>query len=139
MASRCGGRWLNALYLGYRVFPHHRWLLPRTCQTFKARLAWFNHKLTPDKQPHALAPQRGKWSHPDEWPESIDASVLRSVLATLNSYYGLLAQGNHLRLRQQFYHQHLGALKRYFIPGDSQYSHLKIKQVWQEPGQHWPP
>jgi hypothetical protein len=56
-------------------------------------------------------------------------------LATLNSYYGLLAQGNHLRLRHQFYHQHVGALKRYFIPANAQYSHLKLRAGWQHLGQ----
>lgn len=47
----------------------------------------------------------------------------------------MLAQCNHLRLRQQFYHQHVGALKRYFIPADAQYSNLKLSAGWQHLGQ----
>ena len=44
-------------YLGYRVFAQHRWLLPRSCQTFKARLAWFNHRLAPGQQATPPRPQ----------------------------------------------------------------------------------
>jgi RNA-directed DNA polymerase len=122
----------GACYLGYRVFAHHRWLLPRSCQTFKARLVWFNHRLAPGQQATPpRPPTRGTWSRPQAWPEQLDAGLLRSILATVNSYYGLLAQGNHLRLRQQFYHQHAGVLKRYFIPANARYSHLKLKAGWQ--------
>lgn len=96
----------GARYLGYCVFVHHRWLLLRTCQTFKARLTWFNHLLAPC-QPTAMAPQRGVWALP---------RTARPRLASQHprhrqQLYGLLAHGNHLRLRQQFYHQHAGALK----------------------------
>lgn len=124
----------GARYLGYRVFAHHRWLLPRTCQTFKARLAWFNHLLDAS-QPPAAPPLRGSWARPEALPERLDAGLLRSILATVNSYYGLLAQGNHYRLRQQFYHCHGGVLKRYFRPADAQYSHLRLLAGWQHLGQ----
>jgi RNA-directed DNA polymerase len=124
----------GARYLGYRVFAHHRWLLPRTCATFKARLAWFNHLLDPS-QPPAAPPLRGSWARPEALPVQLDAGLLRSILATLNSYYGLLAQGNHWHLRQQFYHRHAGVLKRYYRPADAQYSHLRLRAGWQRLGQ----
>lgn len=123
----------GARYLGYRVFPHHRWLLQRTCQTFKARLAWFNYLIDQNQYP-VPAPLRGAWSRPDALPEKLDAALLRSMLATINSYYGLLAQGNHLKLRWQLYHHHSGALKRYYRPANAKYSHLRLRAGWRHLG-----
>ncbi len=60
----------------------------------------------------------------------VDGALLRQMLATLNSYWGLMAHANHLRLRKYLYEHELGLLKPYFLPGDEKYRHLRLKSVW---------
>lgn len=122
----------GARYLGYRVFAHHCWVLPRTCNTFKQRLAWFNQLLQPSDE-RVTAPQRGLWSRPEMRAPTLDLALLRNMLATINSYYSLLQHGQHWRLRQQLYHQHFGLLKGFFIPANPGYTHIKLKKCFLPP------
>ncbi|MFM5590680.1 RNA-directed DNA polymerase [Aeromonas veronii] len=119
----------GARYLGYRVFAHHCWLLPRTCNTLKQRLAWFNHLLQPSDKP-LNTPARGLWARPEMQAPPINLALLRNMLATINSYYGLLHHGKHWRLRQRIYHQHFGLLKHFFIPANAGYTHIKLKKCF---------
>ncbi|MFM5498751.1 hypothetical protein ACET9I_19475 [Aeromonas veronii] len=79
------------------------------------------------------APQRGLWSRPEMRAPTLDLALLRNMLATINSYYGLLQQGQHWRLRQQLYNQHFGLLKGFFIPANAGYTHIKLKKCFLPP------
>lgn len=118
-------------YLGYRVYPHHLHIRRRNLKALKARIRWFEYLLTGDGAHPVQRPPRGVWGRNEATgPLMVDGSLLRQMLATLNSYWGLLAHADHLRLRKYLYEHELGILKPYFIPGDEKYRHLRLKAVW---------
>ena len=57
-------------------------------------------------------------------------NLLKRMLSTLNSYYGLLGHAHTYTLRKHIYHQELGLLRRYFLPADKDYSSLRIRAHW---------
>ncbi|WP_421262999.1 reverse transcriptase domain-containing protein [Aeromonas sp. 602200] len=118
-------------YLGYRVYPHHLHIRQRNLKALRARIRWFEYLIS-GHSPHPIQrPPGGKWGQqPLNPPVPVDGALLRQMLATLNSYWGLLAHANHLRLRKHFYEHELGLLKPYFVPGDEKYRHLRLKSVW---------
>ncbi|TXJ13028.1 MAG: RNA-dependent DNA polymerase [Alicycliphilus sp.] len=123
-------------FLGSIVYPHHTLTRQRTVRALRRRIAWFMYLLAPQEVGAVAPPERGEW---DKWLalHSIrlangDASpvLLRRMLSTLNSYYGLLGHANTYTLRKYIYHHYLGSLRRYFLPADLRYSHLRIRAHW---------
>ena len=118
------------------VYPHHRLIRQRTVRALRRRIAWFCHLLAPAENPWATPPMSGEWR---KWladnpvrAGNGDASsaLLKRMLSTLNSYYGLLGHAHTYTLRKHIYHQELGLLRRYFLPADKDYSSLKIRRHW---------
>lgn len=123
-------------FLGYIVHPHHALIRQRTVRGLRRRIAWFCHLLSPEAHPWATPPMKSEWEkwlamHTARLPDgSASPALLKRILATLNSYYGLLAHAQTYRLRKHIYHHELGVLKRYFLPSDPNYSSLKIRAHW---------
>lgn len=123
-------------FLGNVVYPHHRLVRQRTVRALRRRIAWFCHLLAPAEHPWATPPLQGRWrlwlaANPVHAPDgSASAALLRRMLSTLNSYYGLLAHAQTYTLRKHIYHQELGMLRRYFLPADAAYSSLKLRAHW---------
>lgn len=125
----------GANFLGYIVFPHHRYVRERTLRALKSRIYFFNYLLDPANYPQGSKPQRGAWA---QWlalhqlvpPVKTSPVILKRMLATLNSYYGQLVHADTYHLRRKIYHEMLGPIKRYFLPIDASYGSLRIKQVW---------
>jgi hypothetical protein len=125
----------GANFLGYIVFPHYRYVRERTLRALRSRIYFFNYLLDPARYPHSSKPQRGTWMqwlalHQLTPPIKASPAVLKRMLATLNSYYGQLCHADTYHLRRKIYHEMLGPIKPYFLPSDSSYSQLHIKQVW---------
>lgn len=125
----------GANFLGYIVFPHYRYVRERTLRALRSRIYFFNYLLDPARYPHGAKPQRGSWVqwlalHQLAPPVKASPVILKRMLATLNSYYGQLVHADTYHLRREIYHEMLGPIKRYFLPSDSSYSQLRIKQVW---------
>lgn len=118
-------------YLGYKVFAHHKFIRRTTMKTLIHRLAYFNFLLNPERFPNPPSPpergQWGKWVKNNTFP-SHRLSMLRAMLATINSYYGLLSHANQCQLRKNIYHQHFNELTRYFIPSNAMYTSVRIKK-----------
>ncbi len=125
----------GANFLGYIVFPHHRYVRKRTLKALRGRIYFFNYLFDPVGYPHGSKPQRGTWAQwlalhqltPPLKPEPI---ILMRILATLNSYYGQLIHADTYHLRRKIYHDMLDPIKRYFLPVDASYGSLRIKKVW---------
>ena len=121
-------------YLGYKVYPHHMHPMDRTLNTLKARLDFFKHLFHPEVWPKRQVPERGSWQTFAEegFTAPVEATycVLKSMEATINSYYGLMCHAQSYHLRKSLYHRHFGPLRKYFIPGDSQYSTIRVRKRW---------
>ncbi len=123
-------------FLGNVVYPHHRLVRQRTVRALRRRIAWFCHLLQPAAHPRATPPLAGEWrkwlaAHPVHGPDGqASAALLRRMLSTLNSYYGLLGHAQTYTLRKHIYHEELGMLRRYFLPADAAYSSLKLRAHW---------
>lgn len=123
-------------FLGCVVYPHHRLIRQRTVRALRRRIAWFCHLLAPAENPWATPPMSGEWRKwlPDNPVRAgngdASTALLKRMLSTLNSYYGLLAHAHTYTLRKHIYHQELGILRRYFLPADKDYSNLKIRAHW---------
>ena len=83
-------------------------------------------------------PTRGSWTkwlalHQLHPPLAVNPTLLVRMLGTINSYYGQLIHANSYQLRRTIYHELLGPLKRYLLPGDATYAKLRIKAVWLRP------
>lgn len=131
--QRCGQ---GIDFLGCVIYPHHRLIRQRTVRALRRRIAWFCHLLAPAQHSWATPPMQGEWR---KWladnpvhAANGDASsaLLKRMLSTLNSYYGLLGHAHTYTLRKHIYHQELGILRRYFLPADKDYSNLKIRAHW---------
>lgn len=99
----------GADYLGYKVYPHYLHLRKRNIAKL---LSWLKHCNS------QLA-----GTHP-----APDYPLLQSMLAVINSYYGLMQHANHYRLRKHIYHHHFGLLKSFIRPGNAQYASVRIKK-----------
>lgn len=118
-------------YLGYRVYPHYLHIRNRNLKALRARIRWFEYLISGHSAHPVQRPPSGNWGHGTPTvPMPVDGALLRQMLATLNSYWGLMAHANHLRLRKYLYEHELGLLKPYFLPGDEKYRHLRLKSVW---------
>ena len=120
-------------YLGYNVFPHYKHIRHSTILTLKHRLKYFNYLIEPDITTKTPAPERGQWQRWERWEREkttpvLSIQLLKAMLSTINSYYGLLSHANHCRLRKHLYHHNFNYLTRFFIPKNSFYTAIKIKQ-----------
>ncbi len=123
-------------FLGCIVHPHHRLIRQRTVRALRRRIAWFCHLLAPERHPWATPPMQGEWrkwlaNHPVRHADgSASPALLKRMLSTLNSYYGLMGHAQTYRLRKHVYHHELGILRAYFLPADKDYSALSIRAHW---------
>lgn len=125
----------GANFLGYIAFPHYSHVRERSLRALRKRIHFFNHLLDPAGYPHRSPPERGSWAqwlalHQLKPPLIASPALLKRMLATLNSYYGQLRHANTYHLRRNIYHDMLGPIKRYFLPGDANYAQLRVKPVW---------
>ncbi len=125
-------------FLGYIVFPHHRYIRERTLRALKKRIYFFSGLLDPVRYPSHGMPTGGSWAkwlalHQLHPPLTVNPTLLLRMLGTINSYYGQLIHANSYHLRRTIYHELLGPLKRYLLPGDATYAKLRIKAVWLRP------
>ena len=123
-------------FLGNIIHPQYSLVRQRTVRALRRRVAWFCHLLAPQEHPWATPPMQGDWRkwldkhavfHDDGNASSV---LIKRMLSTLNSYYGLMKHANTYRLRKHIYHQELGILRRYFLPVNKDYHHLKIRAHW---------
>jgi hypothetical protein len=125
-------------YLGYRVYRHHLHLCTRTVNTLKARLDFFKHLLRPDEYPKRQIPVRGLWHDfaqaGFQAPVEPDLLLLKSMEATINSYFGLMGHADHFRLRRDIFHSHFGPLKKFFAPGGPDYLSVRVKKRFLQEG-----
>jgi len=128
----------GANFLGYIVYPHHCYIRERTLRALKKRIYFFSSLLDPVRYPSHGMPTGGSWAkwlalHQLHPPLAVNPTLLLRMLGTINSYYGQLIHANSYQLRRTIYHELLGPLKRYLLPGDATYAKLRIKAVWLRP------
>lgn len=130
----------GADFLGSIVYPHHRLARQRVVRALRARLdlfqqiitlanGGFNHDSHNKSTRLRNQPSSGSWAHYVPGEESL-IELLQRMLATINSYFGHFRQANTVQLRRHIYHQELGLLESFFLPGDKNYTHLRIRTHW---------
>jgi len=120
-------------FLGYIIKKDCKFVRRRTVKSLKRRLYFFNHLFDPVHYPIRNAPQMmslAKKYRSANWilPINPDFSVLSSMLATINSYYGIFRFADSFRLRKNLYQNHFGILTKFFEPKDETYAIIKIKE-----------
>lgn len=118
----------GADYLGYKVYPHYLHLRTRNITKLLAWLRFFNDELAG----RTLTPA-GYIANTPKWRQRVplrepDYPLLQHMLSVINSYFGLMKQANHYRLRQHIYHHHFDRLKTFMRPGDAQYTAVRLKK-----------
>jgi RNA-directed DNA polymerase len=122
-------------FLGAIVSPHHLLTRQRTVRALYRRIHQFQRVMAGQaaqgQRTELGTLQRWLQDHP-VWltPDQPNPAFLHKMLATLNSYYGLMQHHHTWHLRQHIYHQRLGALRRYFLPANANYTHLRIRTHW---------
>jgi len=126
-------------FLGAIVHKHHRLSRQRTVRALKKRLDNFKRLILSSSAPRGYRSDifSGTWARWlrdntafDELTHEPTPALLQRMLATINSYYGVLKHANTYTLRKNIFHKHLGELEKYFAPIDSSYSHLGIQEPW---------
>jgi len=123
-------------FLGNIVYPTHTLVRQRSVRALRSRIAWFKYLLYPNTERAVTMPCSGSWQrwlalHPVfDCQGQPSVAILKRILATINSYYGLFSHAQTFRLRQHIYHQELGSLQRFFLPSDATYHHLQLKKAW---------
>jgi RNA-directed DNA polymerase len=123
-------------FLGNIVYPDHRLVRQRSVRALRRRLAWFERLIFGDTAHPAPMPGDGQWRQWLQRHEPLDApghpspALLKRMLATLNSYYGVFAHAHTHRLRKHIYEHELGRLQTFFIPEGPGYRHLRIRKAW---------
>ncbi|MDD4972518.1 MAG: reverse transcriptase/maturase family protein [Paludibacter sp.] len=112
-------------FLGYIVRPWSLLVRRRTVSNFKNKLAFFNLLLGEDmnKKKIQTSYETLKISHfykkgLMEISCSPSPYILKTILQTINSYYGIFGFANSYNLRISLYENHFGALQRFFAPKD---------------------
>lgn len=121
-------------FLGYVIRKDCKLVRNRTVKSFKKRLYFFNHLFNPKEYPISNAPQMmrlAKKYRNENWipPVSPTIFILSSMLATINSYYGIFGFADSYRLRRNLYDNHFGILKNFFEPKDKTHSAMRIKRM----------
>jgi RNA-directed DNA polymerase len=123
-------------FLGNIVYPDHRLMRQRSVRALRRRLAWFERLIFGHTTHLALMPGDGHWQQwlqqhePLRAPGHPSAALLKRMLSTLNSYYGVFAHAQTFRLRKHIYERELGRLQTFFIPEGPGYRYLRIRKVW---------
>ncbi|MBF8224475.1 RNA-directed DNA polymerase [Halomonas sp. 328] len=126
----------GANFLGAIVYPFHSQVRQRSVRALRQRLRAFQALLDPARPagpPSQLTAAWQRWlrDHPVWYAPGVpNPALLQRMLATLNSYYGLFRQANTFRLRHHLYHRELGTLRRFFVPADAAYRHLRLRRHW---------
>lgn len=106
-------------FVGYIVKPNYTLIRNRTVNNLKTKLHCFNQGLLliSNNQIQEVVPLNEPPTH----------KQLKRILATVNSYYGLMAKADCYRLRKNLYKKHFKKLKKYLEPIDD-YKYFKIKK-----------
>ena len=124
-------------FLGSVVYPDHCLVRQRSIRALRLRLRWFEWLVFGQASHPVRMPEAGHWrqwlqSHPvlDErgWPSQ---ALLKRMLSTINSYYGVFGHAHTYTLRKHIYEHELGRLQTFFMPDGAGYRHLRIRKVWQ--------
>lgn len=122
-------------FLGNIVFPSHRYARQRIVRSLRRRLSAFETLIATGQAPKGkVAAGWRRWLELHTAcaaPGVPSQALLRRMLSTINSYFGLLCHANTHRLRQHIYHEELKGLRQYFRPDGPGYQHLRIRKVWQ--------
>ena len=123
-------------FLGNIVHPEHRLVRQRSVRALRRRLAWFE-RLIFGHTPHpAPMPSDGHWPQwlqrhePLSAPGHPSPALLKRMLSTLNSYYGVFSHADTFGLRRHIYERELGRLQTFFIPEGPGYRYLRIRKAW---------
>ena len=123
-------------FLGNIVHPEHRLVRQRSVRALRRRLAWFE-RLIFGHTPHpAPMPGDGHWPQwlqrhePLSAPGHPSPALLKRMLSTLNSYYGVFSHADTFGLRRHIYERELGRLQTFFIPEGPGYRYLRIRKAW---------
>jgi RNA-directed DNA polymerase len=106
-------------FLGYIIRPNYMLVRNRIIKSFKKRLYFFNHLFNPAKYPLFIIPEnntlatlyKNKVIKPPLYP---NVFYLKSILNTLNTYFGIFNHANTFKLTWNLYHNHFHDLKKYF-------------------------
>ncbi len=122
-------------FLGSIVFPDHRLVRQRSVRALRQRLHWFDALIFAQGGQPSI-PSHGRWH---SWLQQHSAliapghpspALLKRMLSTINSYYGVFQSAHTYRLRKHIYEQELGRLQTFFIPEGPGYRHLRIRRTW---------
>ncbi|MEK7596088.1 MAG: RNA-directed DNA polymerase [Patescibacteria group bacterium] len=95
-------------FVGYFIKPYHTLIRNRTVHNLKNKLFQFNQALK----------QNG----------NLDINKLKTILSTINSYYGFLSHSNSFKLRRHIFKNHFGCLQKYFYPANKTYDYFVLKK-----------
>lgn len=119
-------------FVGSILYAHYSHKNTRTVKALRRRLRYFNHLLQAGASGSRISHLDDRWrvwfvDNPAFDPRGRPTrALLDRMLATLNSYYGLLRHTNSYRIRKSLYCDEFGILKRYFRPKDGQYTAMRI-------------
>lgn len=121
-------------FLGFVIRKDSKLVRNRTVKSFKKRLYFFNHLFNPKEYPISNAPQMmrlAKKYREENWipPIKPDLFILSSMLATINSYYGIFGFADSYRLRRNLYDNHFGILKNFFQPKDKTHLAMRMRRM----------
>ena len=124
-------------FLGSVVYPDHCLIRQRSIRALRLRLRWFEWLVFGHADHPVRMPEAGQWrqwlqSHPVlEAQGHPSQAMLKRMLSTINSYYGVFSHAHTHTLRKHIYEHELGRLQTFFIPDGAGYQHLRIRKVWQ--------
>jgi hypothetical protein len=119
-------------FVGSILYPHYSHKSSRTLKALRRRLRYFNYLLQAGASGSRISHLDDRWrlwfaNNPAFDPRGRPTrALLERMLATLNSYYGLLRHTNSFRIRKSMYCAEFGLLKRYFRPKNGQYTSMRI-------------
>ena len=124
-------------FLGSVVYPDHCLIRQRSIRALRLRLRWFEWLVFGHADHPVRMPEAGQWrqwlqSHPVlEAQGHPSQAMLKRMLSTINSYYGVFSHAHTHTLRKHIYEHELGRLQTCFIPDGAGDQHLRIRKVWQ--------
>ena len=119
-------------FLGYITTPSHQKVRTRSIKSFKKKLYFFNHLIDPVKYPVRDLPPENRLAKMYRkgllnTPVPLKPTLLNTMLATINTYYGLLARAETKQLRLSIYENNLGRLKDFFEFKNKEKTVLKFR------------
>jgi len=115
-------------FLGYIIRPHYLLIRKRTVNNFKQRLEFFNWLLDKELEiNHKIRVRFGRNKISKYFCEGFISKelnlpmsfLLRNMINTINSYYGMFSFANTYNLRKMLYIKYFKHLKEYFYPKNS--------------------